>query len=505
MTQGSKHADAAHAARSGISQMAAMLGQGLIPLHRMLVSQLFGQVAYGIYRTGADLCEVLMRAGMAGADKSMLRFIAGHRAVGEKDGETASIGSGLRLAGGLSLLLAVALAAAAPLLAGAWGKLEYGFVLPVLAPSVVAGGGVVVLMAATLAARVTRINLIVRGVAEPVLLIVTTLAAYALWRSVGGVAVAHLVTSLTLLALAWVGAGYVFGRARLARSLTAPAQPGFVRFALPIGASELMNGLMQRANVFILSGFLGAPAVAVYAASEELGRAVVGIRSAFDSVAGPMMSEALRQHDRERLRYNLALMIRWVASAAAPIAVTLFALRPELLALYGPGYTAGATAMALLLAGHLVNGTLGLTSFVTMMSGRSALFFWDNLGSAVLNLVLSLLLIPRYGVTGAAIAALVSVAALQAAFCVQSYVLEGVHPFTWALGKPFLAAGTALACEIGVRMIPMPSVARVVAVVAVGLAVYTAVLLALRPGEEERRFVMGVLRRLGLARREPAP
>jgi O-antigen/teichoic acid export membrane protein len=503
VTAGSKRADAAHAARSGISQVFAMLGQGLIPLHRMLVSQLFGQAAYGIYRAGADLCEVLMRAGMASADKAMIRFVAGHRAMGETDAETSAIGSGLRLAGGLSLLLAVALAVTAPLFARAWGKPEYAFVLPVLAPSIVAGGGVVVLMAATLAARVTRINLIVRGIAEPFLLIASTLIAYAVWRSVGGVAVAHVVTSLVLFAFAWIGAGVVFGPGRLARAVTAPGSPGFVRFALPLGASELMNALMQRANIFLLSGYLGAASVAVFAAAEELGRAVAGIRYAFDSVAGPMMSEALRLHDRERLHYNLALMIRWVVSAAAPIAVTLFVLRPELLALYGPGYVTGATAMALLLAGHLVNGGLGLTALVTTMSGRSGLFFWDNLGSAALNLVLSLVLIPRYGVTGAAIASLVSVTALQAALCVQAYKLERVHPFSPALGKPVIAAAVALGAELAVRMLPLPALPRVFAVVLVGAVVYAAVLLALRPGEEERRFVFGVLRRLGLSRAEP--
>src|ERR1700690_2736538 len=100
--------DAAHAARSGISQVFAMLGQGLLPIHRMLVSRLFGQTAYGIYRAGADLCEVSINAGMAGADTGLLRFVAGHRAAGETEAETRALGTGLRLAGGILLTFAVA-------------------------------------------------------------------------------------------------------------------------------------------------------------------------------------------------------------------------------------------------------------------------------------------------------------------------------------------------------------------------------------------------------------
>jgi O-antigen/teichoic acid export membrane protein len=487
--------DAAHAARSGISQVFAMLGQGLLPIHRMLVSRLFGQTAYGIYRAGADLCEVSINAGMAGADKGLLRFVAGHRAAGETEAETRALGTGLRLAGGILLMFAVALAASAPFFARIWGKSEFRFVLPVLAPTVFVGGGVMVLMAATLAVKVTRINLLVRGIGDPFLLLAATLVAYLVRPTVGGVAVAHLCSYLALFGLAWVGTNVVFGRGRIAEALRARTSPELIRFALPLGASGLMNGLLQRANIFILSGLSGAAAVAVFAASEELGRSVIGVRYAFDSIVTPMMSEALFLRDRERLRYNLALMTRWVASASAPIAVTLFALRPQLLSLYGPGYASGATAMGLLILGHLVNGVMGLTPYVIVMSGRSTLFFWDNLGAAALNLGLSLVLVPRTGVTGAAVASLTSVVVLQGVLAVQAYWFERVHPFDRALLKPFVAAAVAFAVEHGVGALPVPAVVRVASTIVAGAGSYAAVFLALRPGEEERRFVAGVLRR----------
>jgi len=488
--------DAAHAARSGISQVLAMLGQGLLPIHRMLVSRLFGQTAYGIYRASADLCEVAINAGMAGADKGLLRFVAGQRAAGETENETRALGTGLRLAGGVLLALAVALALSAPFFARIWGKSEFRFVLPVLAPTVFAGGGVLVLMAATLAVKVTRINLLVRGIGDPFFLLAATLVAYLVRPTVGGLAVAHLCAYVALFGRAWAGAGIVFGRGRLREALRARRVPEFIRFALPLGASGLMNGFLQRINIFMLSGYSGAAAVAVFAASEELGRSVIGVRYAFDSVVTPMMSEAFFVRDRERLRYNLALMTRWVASASAPIAITLFALRPRLLSLYGPGYANGATAMGLLIVGHLINGVMGLTPYVIVMSGRSSLFFWDNLGAAALNLALSLLLIPRYGVTGAAVASLTSVAALQATLSLQAYVLERVHPFEWALAKPFVAAAAAFVVErIGIAL-PLPALVDVVLTIVAGAVTYGAVLLALRPGEEERRFVLGILRRL---------
>ena len=278
-----------------------------------------------------------------------------------------------------------------------------------------------------------------------------------------------------------------------------------MRFALPLGAAELMNAILQRANIFILSAYAGPVSVAVFAAAEELGRSVVGMRYAFDSVAGPMIAEALYQGDRERLRYNLALMTRWVASASAPIALTLLALREPLLWLYGPGYVGGTTAMALLVFGHLINGVLGLSAGVMVMAGRSGVFFWNNFVAAAVNLGLSFVLIPRYGVTGAAVASLISTAVLLGALVLQSYRIVGVHPFDRALAKPFLAAGVAFAAELLVRTLPLPPWPRVTLVVLAGLAVYLVTLLALRPGEEERRFVLGLVRRLLGRGPGPAP
>ena len=48
--------------------------------------------------------------------------------------------------------------------------------------------------------------------------------------------------------------------------------------------------------------------------------------------------------DRARVRYNLALVTRWVITACAPIAVTVIVLRAEILGLYGAASPAGTGA-----------------------------------------------------------------------------------------------------------------------------------------------------------------
>jgi O-antigen/teichoic acid export membrane protein len=495
-------ADARHAARSAFWQTLTVLGHGLLPLQRMLVSRLLGQGLYGTYRVASDLVELLARTGMVGSDKGLLRFLAGDRVAGDHAAAAETAGSGLRLAAAAGLALAVALAAAAPALAAAWAIPELGSMLRVMAPAVLAADLTVVLVAATLAAKVTRANLIVRGLAEPALLLGLTLAAAAAGGPVA-LAWAHTGAYVTLAGLALAAVALLFGGRSLLAALRARPRAGFVAFVVPLAAAELANAILMRAHVFILGARAGPNAVALFAAAEELGRPAAAVRYVFDPIATVAIAECLRLGDRARLRYNMRLITRWVASAAAPIAATLLVLRRELLSLYGPGYGPAAGAMVLMVAGHLAASVLGLAAGLLPLAGRPGRFLATNLAAAALNVGLCLVLIPRFGIDGAAVASLTATGALLGALITQTIRIEHVHPFEPALGKPFAAAAAAALVEHAVRALPFAAAARVPAVIVAGALVYAAVLLALGPGEEERRIILRLARAIAPRRRRP--
>ena len=320
--------------------------------------------------------------------------------------------------------------------------------LPIVAPSIPLAALTLVLMTATLAAKVGRMNLYVRGLAEPLLLFAAAIGAWAMGGGLRGIALAHVGAALLTAALAILACRRVFGGRGFWRAVTGPRHPTFLRFAAPLGASDLMNALLQRIDVFVVSTFAGLEALAVYSAAEYVARVIANARYVFDPIIAPVVAESLQTRDLQRAHYNLALTTRWVIALAAPIAVTLVVLRVEVLGLYGPGFSAGAGALVILAGAHLVNGCLGLTPYVIAMSGRSRLYFLDNVGASLLNLGLGLVLVPRLGIIGAAIAVFASVTGLQLALTIQAWVLERIHPFARAQLKP-IAAGVVTAFANG--------------------------------------------------------
>lgn len=496
MTESSSAADAKHAARGGAIQVFGVIVQLLLPVYHVLAARLFGQVAFGTFQAGLVVLEFCNRFGWAGGDKSMHRFIAAHRAAGEDELARRALGSALRLSAAVSSVLAVALWLLSGAVAARLHKPELAGVFPIMALEIVPAAAMMILVAATLGAKVTRVNLLVRSFGEPISLIVATLAAYVFIGGARGLAVGHLGAYVAVCGGALLGARYVFGRGWVMAALRSRRHPAFVRFALPVLGSEVGNFVVQKADLFVLNLFVDARGIAVYVASEFLGRVAANIRYAFDGIAAPVLSEALHLRDRERLGYNLALMTRWVATLTVPLATTLVALRADLLALYGPGYVVGAGLVCIWTVSHLINGTLGLINHVLVMSGRSTLYMANQAGAGLLNAALCLYLVPRHGMLGAASSALAAVSAPLLAALVEVWVFERVHPFRWGLAKPFLAGAGAFGAQTVLAPLVTGHLARVAAVVGAGFITYLALLLALRVGAEEREIVASAWARI---------
>jgi O-antigen/teichoic acid export membrane protein len=120
-----------------------------------------------------------------------------------------------------------------------------------------------------------------------------------------------------------------------------------------------------------------------------------------------------------------------------PFYLLLMILPSTVLSVVFGGHYAGAgTALLILSASGLVDLATGNAQSLLLMSGRSGVYAVNALVSLVANVVLNLLLIPPWGMTGAAIAWAVTIGLSNIAAAVQVRLLLGIRP----LGSGFRAA-----------------------------------------------------------------
>jgi O-antigen/teichoic acid export membrane protein len=103
---------------------------------------------------------------------------------------------------------------------------------------------------------------------------------------------------------------------------------------------------------------------------------------------------------RRHRRGTLAM----IALAAPILLVAFFLPTPFLTIAFGPEFAAGAAALSIIAIGQLVNVLRGPLGALLSMSGNDRIQLWLTLGGLALVLGLGFILIPRYGITGAAIA-----------------------------------------------------------------------------------------------------
>ena len=206
---------------------------------------------------------------------------------------------------------------------------------------------------------------------------------------------------------------------------------GWLAISLPILMVEGCYLLLTSTDVVVLQQFRGPDEVAVYYAAAKTLTLIAFVHFAVAAAVGHRFSEYHVAGNRERLEAILSDSIRWTFWASLAASVLILALGRPLLWLFGSQFLNGYHVMFILAAGLMARATVGPVERLLNMLGEQRACAGVYAAAFVINLGLCLILIPRFGANGAAIAtssALVVESALL--FCVTRWRL-GLHVFIW--------------------------------------------------------------------------
>lgn len=177
--------------------------------------------------------------------------------------------------------------------------------------------------------------------------------------------------------------------------------------ALPMLLMSGMQILLQRVDVLMLGALLDPAQAGIYAASGRIA-AVVGFGLAsVNSIATPMLAEYFEKRDFSNIQTVLTWSARIAALVAVPMVMVLYVFGEHLLALFGEEFIVGQSALQILLIGSVVNATVSSVGFALVMGGQQNKAAAIMAVAVLVNVALNVLLIPRYGIQGAATATVI--------------------------------------------------------------------------------------------------
>lgn len=216
----------------------------------------------------------------------------------------------------------------------------------------------------------------------------------------------------------------------------------FWRFAGPRALSRVFTVALQRLDILLVAGMLGPVQAAIYTAATRFLLFGLLFVQSIQQVMAPRISEFLATGDTGRSSVLYRTTTAWLTLVSWPIYLMAVLFAPFLLGIFGEGYEAGATVVVVLCLAMLVSTTCGPVDSVLLMAGKSSWSLYNTAGALTVNVGLDLLLIPRLGITGAALGWTAGILVANLVPLWQVHRSLGMHPFgTATRTAALLAAG----------------------------------------------------------------
>lgn len=197
------------------------------------------------------------------------------------------------------------------------------------------------------------------------------------------------------------------------RELQVPGRE-ILAFTIPLLTTDLVYLAMNTSDAIILGQFWGSTEVAEYRVIQPLANLNLLVYSSFTLLYMPAASRLFARGDRPGVAQLYWKTAIWMAVFSFPIfALTTSLAGPVTVGLYEERYADSALYLGLLSLAAYVNVALGFNGLTLRVFGVIRYSVAVNLVAAGLSIVLNLLLIPRYGALGAAVATTTSLIAFN--------------------------------------------------------------------------------------------
>ncbi len=173
-------------------------------------------------------------------------------------------------------------------------------------------------------------------------------------------------------------------------------------FGLPLVPHALAGLLIATADRFVVSAHLGNEALGVYGAGAQVGAAMVILGDAFVKAFNPWLYARFASESPSDALGAVGAMYASIPGFLVLAAAVGFVLWVASSLLLGPAYRAATVILPMFMLGGAFNGMYLAVSGLYFFSGRTKLLSSITLPVAVLGTLITIALVPRMGVLGAA-------------------------------------------------------------------------------------------------------
>jgi len=252
-------------------------------------------------------------------------------------------------------------------------------------------------------------------------------------------------------------------------------------FSIPVALAGLAISMLAFMDRLFVASYCTSAETGIYQAASQLSILFGIIFGAFNSIFTPMVADLHARGENQRLGELYRLCAKWRVYVCAPVfVIILFAHLDLVEALYGRVYAQAGMPLVILAAGQLFAVVAGTSQTVLTMTGRQKTVVVIVLATVLLDLALNFVLVPRFGLVGAASAAAISAVVLTLSTVTAVKIYASISLFDLRYAKSMAAALVAYGILYVLRPLEIgPPAFRLLIVAAIGLTAFSGCLIAL--------------------------
>ena len=226
----------------------------------------------------------------------------------------------------------------------------------------------------------------------------------------------------------------------LQRRLRTQVEVGPVRYefghwfktALPIFLVDGFYFLLTYTDILVLKAYVDPSQIGIYYAATKTLVLISFIYYALSASFAHRFSEAHFAGRRDKLEAFIRDATRWTFWPSLAAALLLLALGQPILMLFGEEFTAGYPLLFVLVIGLLARASIGPGERLLIMVGEQRLCALIYAAAFVTNLVLCLVMVPKFGLMGAAASTATALIVESVLLFVMTKRRLGLHVFFWS-------------------------------------------------------------------------
>jgi O-antigen/teichoic acid export membrane protein len=372
---------------------------------KIYLARALGPEALGLYVLGITVIAFIGVFNSAGLPSAAAKFVSAYSAQGEYSKLSGFLRDGLTLLLVLNVVLGTAL-----LIVGPWLVIHL-YHAPRLSRYLWAFSAIMTLgvlnlfLGQVMAAYrdVARRTVITQFIGTPANIVIA-IALISLGFGLTGYLVAQVASAalvfMLLGALVW----------RMTPKSVAPVRASFCLERQVLSFSAVACGIaglqfaLAQTDMIVLGHYASVRQVGVYAVAMTLVGFVSIALDSVNQIFSPIIAELHASENHALLQQLYSTLTKWIVVLTFPLALTLMLFSHGLMSIFGAGFQPGAVVLVLGTCGQIFNCAVGSVGYLLIMSGNQTEFIRIQVVNAALLIGLNFVLVPRLGITGAAIA-----------------------------------------------------------------------------------------------------